>query len=108
MELLRFEVRCELRIRSLSELGDGGNVSTEVTFLVQPPASIARPHSEVRNELDPIFLKRAELLKRRSPVTVSVPREWFDRRLTTWRDEIIDKALEQTETSDFGQRQYSR
>jgi hypothetical protein len=100
MELLRFGVGCELRIRSKNEIIDGENIPTEVIFSVQPPGSLAKPYSKTRNEIDPIFLNRAERLKQMRHITVTITQEWFNRHLSTWKDEIIDMALQQAETND--------
>lgn len=95
MKLLLFDVKCELRTRSLTEISDGEVFPTEVTFYIHPAAPFLRPCSVRRNELDPTFLTRACNLHRYGTITVTITEEWFSHHLSTWREGLIEMALQQ-------------
>jgi hypothetical protein len=103
MPSLRFGVAVEGNpvIRSSREVSEG-KTPMGYTFRVTPPESLGAPYRVERDWFDTEGVNRADRFHRAGHTTiVEVPMEWIGEHSHTWRDQIIDLALQQFATPPF-------
>jgi hypothetical protein len=97
-----FSVRVKgVRIRSAIEVIEGGALPTSVTFHLEPPRK-AGATCDLELGLIGEDLNRALRLQKSGSAVVEVNSDWWGTRYMTWREEIIDLALQQFATIPVG------
>jgi hypothetical protein len=91
----RISISCKaLQLNSAVEMKEGGRFPTSITFHLVPPASLGRP-CDLQLNLFGEDLNRAVRFQQKSdPSVVEIGLDWWVRHCKTWREDIIDLALQ--------------
>lgn len=98
MSLIRFEVTAERpKINSMLDVMVAEKTPSTCPFSVIPLEHWGSPYKTERGLVGEV-LNRAIRLQGNGPTIVEVSMDWIGNHSTTWRDEIIDLALQQFAT----------
>jgi hypothetical protein len=99
MSLIRFQVTAEKpKINSMLDVMVAGKTPTNCPFSVIPLEHWDSSPYKTERGLVGEDLNRAIRLQSNGPTFVEVSTDWIGSHSTTWRDEIIDLALQQFAT----------
>jgi hypothetical protein len=95
-DLFRISVK-SLRVHSLLEVIEEGMLPTSVMFHLEPPRRVGDP-CDLELNLFGEKLNCALRLQKSDSAVVDVNSNWWGERWMTWREEIIELALQQFAT----------